>query len=296
MNFTDAIAARADEAHRKGLVMLREAIRASLAKRDFGLPPLAERRDLIIPGPGGDLNARLYVPHEAGKKSPLLLFFHGGGFVLGDIETHDALCHRLAQTGAMRVLSVAYRLAPETPFPAQLEDALAAALWLKKNARKLGANRRALGIGGDSAGGYLAIATAAKLPKLFKAQILVYPLLHLDDDLWADSLATNARVLGRIAVRYIQNQLSADEVHAPSLLAQPDLAALPTLIAVGGGADPCAPDAEPFAERLRDMGAPVEIRVYPWLMHGFANLTHLSATATRAVEETGKAAGELLRA
>ena len=296
MNVTDSISAAAEEAHRKGLVMLRDAIRGSLAKLDFGLPPLAERRDLVIPGPGGDLAARLYVPEAAGAKSPLLLFFHGGGFILGDLETHDALCHRLAQSGAIRVLSCAYRLAPENAYPAQLEDAVAAAKWVQSHCGELGADLRALAIGGDLAGGYLAVATAIRLPKTFKAQVLIYPLLHLEDDVWADSMAQNARLIGRLAVRYIQNQLAIDEVSAPSLLAEPDLPALPTYIAVGGGADPCAPDAEPFAQRLRDLGAKVEVRTFPWLMHGFANLTHLSSTATKAVEEIGQAAGEMLRA
>ncbi len=276
--------------------MVRDAINDRAGRADPELKPLAERRDLEMPGMSGPLRARLYVPENAGRKGPMLLFFHGGGFVLGDIESHDALCHRLAQSGKIRVLSCEYRLAPEHPFPAQLVDALTAARWVKAKASTLGADPRRIGIGGDSAGGYLAIATAAKFPRQFKAQVLLYPLLHLEDDVWADSLAKNSRILGRLAVRYINSQLLAGEVRTPSLLGQASICPLPTLIATGGALDPCAPDAFPFAERLRALGADVTLKVYANQIHGFGNQTHYSVPARRAMEEIGEMAGELLRA
>ena len=294
MTVRDTFAANAEEAHRKGLQMVRDAISSHTGRADPDLAPLDERRDLEIPGPGGPLRARLYAPAGSTEHDPLLLFFHGGGFVIGDIESHDPLCHRLSQAGHIRVLSCEYRLAPEHPFPAQLDDAMAAALWVKENAAELGADPSKLGIGGDSAGGYLAIATATALLGAFKAQVLLYPLLHLEDDLWADTVARNSRAIGRLAVRYISRQLAA-AAPAPSLL-NSSCAALPTLIATGGALDPCAPDAVPFAERLRELGAPVTLKVYPNQMHGFGNQTHTFEAVRKATHEFGELAGELLRA
>jgi len=292
----DTISANAAEAARWGLVKFREALRMSLVGSDKRLTKLAERRDFDIPGPAGPLPSRLYVPDSAGAKSPLLLFFHGGGFVTCDLDTHDAFCHRLAEAGQMRVVSCAYRLAPEAAWPAQLDDAVAAARWIHKHAASIGGLPEQLAIGGDSAGGYLAAATAGRLPKAFKVQMLVYPLLHLEDEVWADSLATNTRILGRLAVRYIDTQLGPPDVHAPSLLEEGRLAALSTVIAVGGVLDPCAPDAKPITEGLRARGASVVFREYPAPVHGFGNMTHRFAEARRAVAEIGELTGELLRA
>jgi acetyl esterase len=289
----ETFAANAGEAHRRGLQMLREAISSHTGRADPDLAPLDERRNIEIPGPGGPLKARLYAPTGSGGHDPLLLFFHGGGFVLGDIESHDPLCHRLAQAGHIRVLSCEYRLAPEHAFPAQVEDALAAARWVIGNTDVLGADPARLGIGGDSAGGYLAITTASALCGAFKAQVLLYPLLHLEDELWANTLAKNSRAIGRLAVRYINRQLAAGA--PPSLLNGP-CAAISTLIATGGVLDPCAPDAIPFAERLRELGAEVTLKVYPNQIHGFGNQTHTFETARRATHEIGELAGELLRA
>lgn len=291
----EQIASRSVEAHRWSLNRVREAIRFSLHRRDRSVPHLAHLRNLKVEGAAGPLEARLYTPQSATPDGPLLLFFHGGGFVACDLDTHDALCARLADAGGFRVLSCSYRLAPEHAFPSQLDDAIAAARWTVANAEALGADPARLAIGGDSAGGYLALATAAALPGAFVGQVLIYPLLHLEDDIWAKSMSRDTRVLGRIAVRYIEAQLATGGVRAPSLLTNGALAALPTVIVAGGALDPCAPDAVACAERLGTLGAPVVRREFPALIHGFANLTHTSAAARRAVEETGHLAGEMLR-
>jgi acetyl esterase len=127
--------------------------------------------------------------------------------------------------------------------------------------------------------------------RAFKGQVLIYPLMHLEDDAWATSLGRNTRLIGRLAVRYIETQLAQ---HAPSLLAEGALAPLPTVIVAGGALDPCADDSIACAERLEAMGAKVLRRIYPPLMHGFINLTHTSAGARKAVEEIGQLARELL--
>lgn len=296
MNVRERISEGLGAASLWGLRKAREVSTASLARRDAEAPPMSEVRDLSIPGIDGPIRARLYVPMGAPAYGPLLLYFHGGGFVIGGLETHDAMCRRLAEAGGMRILSSTYRLAPEHPFPAQLDDALAVAHWLAAHNAEVGAEGGQIAIGGDSAGGYLAVVVAARLSGVFKAQALIYPLLHLDDQVWANSLAQNARVLGRLAVQYIGNHLFHSDTRAHSLLETDELALLPTLIVVGGGADPCAPDATPFADRLRALGADVEVKSYPWLIHGFANLAHMSKSAAEAVREFGELTGAMLRA
>jgi len=276
------------------LARVREAVHASLSRRDRGLPDLAELRNFDVPGPAGPLPLRLYVPKSAGKTSPLLLFFHGGGFLLGDLDSHDALCVRLAHEGGFRVLACSYRLAPEAPFPAQIDDALAAAAWLKRKHRHVGGDRSRLAIGGDSAGGYLAATVAARMPRVFNSQMLIYPLMHLDDEVWASSLISDSRIIGRLAVRYIQSQLLTGDVLAPSLLIDGGLAPLPAVIVAGGPLDPCRPDAIACRDRLIAMGAPVEWRDYPGLIHGFANLTHTSQRSRDAVAEIARLTAEML--
>ena len=279
-----------------GRAKIRDALNYALSRRDRFLPNLAEMRNFDIDGPGGPLSLRLYVPVTAKPKGPLLIYFHGGGFVTCSLDTHDALCTRLADAGGFRVLSCGYRLAPESPFPAQAEDALAAARWAVAHAKDLGADPKRIGIGGDSAGGYLAVMTAARMAGAFKAQVLIYPLMHLEDDVWATTLVSDGRVLGRMAVRAISAELGGLSVKAPSLLADGAISPLPSVIVAGAGIDPCRPDALAARDRLIKLGAPVEYRDFPGLIHGFGNLTHVQAAAPKAVEETARLAGQMLGA
>src|SRR5262249_56989958 len=127
-------------------------------------PPMREGRACATPGPAGPRPARLYRPQSAPEHGgPLLVYFHGGGFVIGDLEINDALCRRLASAAALSVISVHYRLAPEAPYPAQLDDTLAAMRWLAAHAAELDLDPDCIAISGDSAGAYLAIAATARL-------------------------------------------------------------------------------------------------------------------------------------
>ena len=186
---SDTLADRMTSENLKGVARARKAVDFMLSRRDRALPLLAELRNFSVDGAAGPLAARLYVPKGAETPGPMLVFFHGGGFVLGDLETHDAFCVRLADAAKVRVLACRYRLAPEAAYPAQLEDAVAAFRWIAARAETFGARPDALAIGGDSAGGYLAVAATARInaetPDAVKAQVLVYPLLTLDDDIWA---------------------------------------------------------------------------------------------------------------
>ena len=173
------LAHRVDEYHRLGLAGVRAAIRAAIAGRDRRCPPLAEVRDFVVDGGAEPQAARRYRPQDAQPKGPALVFIHGGGFVIGDLETNDAFCRRLAAGSGVTVISANYRLAPEARYPAQLEDSLAAVRWVIAHADALDVRADGLALCGDSAGGHLAITQTAPLNAeragTVAAQVLVYP-------------------------------------------------------------------------------------------------------------------------
>lgn len=287
--------------HLQGLRGLRQALSAAHLRLDRAAPVM-ETRDVAIAGPAGPLPLRLYRPREAPPTGPAIVFFHGGGFVICDVETHDSLCRRLADASGLPLLSVDYRLAPEAPFPAQLDDGEAAVRWAIDHAGALGLDPSRLLLAGDSAGGYMAVALAARLnaervnaeqPRAVAGLVLLYPLLELDDDAWASSVFAHARVVGRVAVGYIRNQLGPQIGAAASLVGVDPALIPPTIIAAGGHLDPCRPDARRFAERLRAAGRPVALVEHPRLPHGFGSITHVSLAARRATAEVGAAAKAL---
>jgi len=293
----ESLAARLAIENLKGVERARKAVGFALSRRDRHLPLLERVSNFEVEGAAGALPARLYVPRGAETPGPLLVFFHGGGFVLGDIETHDAFCVRLADAAKVRVVSCRYRLAPEAAFPAQLDDAIAAVRWIERHAEELGAGGQAVALGGDSAGGYLAVAATrainAQTQGAVKAQVLVYPLMTLEDELWASTVVKDSRLIGRLAVQFIKAQLASQD--AASLLDDDETGTPPTLIVAGGQLDPCRPDAVVYAQRLREAGVAVEEHYYAAQPHGFINLTHVSAAVRDAVTEIGERAGWLLR-
>ncbi|SFJ78757.1 alpha/beta hydrolase [Caulobacter sp. UNC279MFTsu5.1] len=294
---TSVFAERVAGAHRFGLERVRRAVRFAVAHRDRKLPRLAQIRNLDYPAASGKRAARLYVPLHAAVVGPAVLFFHGGGFVISDIETHDALCQRLADAAGVRVLSAAYGLAPEHPFPSQIEDARAAFAWMLDQAADLGIDVDRLAVAGDSAGAYLAATVAseanARQTRAVKAQGLFYPLVHLDDEIWAQTLLRDARLIGRLAVAYINAQLA--DARAPSLLDAVGPATPPTFLVSGALLDPVHPDAVAYAKALEAAGVPVELKAYPGQAHGFVNFTHVLPVAVEAVAALGERLGKALR-
>jgi len=294
---TSVFAERVAGAHRFGLERVRRAVRFAVAHRDRKLPRLAQIRNLDYPAASGKRAARLYVPLHAPAVGPAILFFHGGGFVISDIETHDALCQRLADAAGVRVVSAAYGLAPEHPFPSQVDDARAAFAWLLDQAAELGVDVDRIAVAGDSAGAYLAatVANQANVQRAgaVKVQGLFYPLVHLDDEIWAQTLLRDARLIGRLAIAYINAQLA--EARAPSLLEAVGPATPPTFLVSGAGLDPVRPDAVAYAKALEAAGVPVELQAYPGQAHGFANFTHVLPVAVEAVAALGARLGKALR-
>ena len=275
------------------LAQTRRGLRTLLAVPAARAGGLAKVEEIAIAGPAGDLSARYYEAQGAAN-APLLVYFHGGGFVCCDIDTHDSICSWLAKASRGRVLSVGYRLAPETRFPGQIEDVRAACAWAFQNAQRLGAEPGRLVLAGDSAGAYLAATMALEInrvtPGAIAMQVLLYPLIHVQDSLWAEEELRNFRFLGRVACLYIARSLGAEAL--PSLLDVDLSAAPPTIVAGGGPMDPVRADVKLFIDALRRAGVDVQEKKYPVLMHGGLNFTAYSKTATTALQDVG----ELVRA
>jgi acetyl esterase len=257
------------------LAQTRRGLRTLLAVPGARAAGLAKVEELEIAGAGGPLRARYYEAEAA---------------VCGDIDTHDSICSWLAKSSQGRVLSVGYRLAPETPFPGQLHDVRAACAWAFQNAHRFGAEPNRIAVSGDSAGAYLACTMALEInrvtPGAIALQILLYPLVHVHDTLWADEELRNFRFLGRVACLYIAKSLGAEAL--PSLLDVDLSAAPPTIVAGGGPLDPVRSDVKAFVTALRDAGVRVIEKKYPPLMHGGLNFTAYSKTATSALREVGE--------
>ncbi len=240
--------------------------------------------DLACPGPAKPVPLRLYSPKDAsGGPVPLLLFLHGGGWVQGDLDTHQSVCGKLAAWAGCKVIAVDYRLAPEHKFSAGLEDCQAAWRWLCGNAAMLGADPGRLAVGGDSAGGNLAAALcltmAAEGGPTPAAQLLLYPSLDLGWDLPSHHELAQAFVLPRPRVLWYTEQYLPDPEQASDVRASPlragDLQGQPPAMVVTAGFDPLLDDGRLYAERLQSAGVPVTYREFPGQIHAFVSLTRV---------------------
>jgi acetyl esterase len=255
---------------------------------------------LEIPGPGGPLPARHYAPAELGGPHPLLVYFHGGGFVVGDLDVYDQTCRMLCRHGGVHVLSVEYRLAPECPFPAAVDDAAAAYAWGLEHAAELGADPARVVVGGDSAGGNLAALTAREAQPKPLAQLLIYPAVdtlahdHPSHDLFADGffLTRDDRIWFH---GHYLGQAAAEDPRATSLR-EHDLSGLPPAILVTAAFDPLRDEGEAYAQAMRDAGVPVLLRRFPGLIHGFINMTGVSRVSRDALIEIAGSLRALTRA
>jgi acetyl esterase len=248
--------------------------------------------DVSIPGPAGELRARHYRPACAAP-TPLLVFYHGGGFSVGDLDTHDPLCRLTCRDAGIHVLSVDYRLAPEHPAPAAIDDAYAAFQWGHEHAVDLGAIPGQVAVGGDSAGGNLAAVVSqlardrgGPTPAL---QWLIYPTTDLSAhtrslSLFADGFLLTKRDLNWFHRQYLEGSgFDAADPRVSPLLAD-TLSGLPPALITTAGFDPLRDEGERYAAALRSAGTAVDLRAMGSLTHGFASLFQLgggSAIATR---------------
>lgn len=275
--------------------------------------PVAAADDLEVAGATGPLPARLYRPggarnpaltwQPASERLPLVLFFHGGGFVLGDRDTHDAVCRLLCASAGVLVLSVEYRLAPEHPWPAAPDDALAAWWWTVDHADELGADRERLAIGGDSAGGNLSAVTAQGAvagrgrggdPDVVPAlQLLLYPAVDWTREYPSRGTFGHGFYLEDASMdwceaHYLGAPGTPDAVDRADPRVSPmcgELAGLPPALVVTAGFDPLRDQGEAYAAALRAAGTPAVARRMPDLIHGFANTPGIGRRSREAMLE-----------
>ncbi|MDH0301687.1 MULTISPECIES: alpha/beta hydrolase [unclassified Pseudomonas] len=262
---------------------------------DNQMPPLpgadmAQVLDLQVGGAAGSLAARLYRPTDR-RDLPLLVFFHGGGFVLGNLDTHDNLCRTLAQETQAVVVAVAYRLAPEARFPAAPEDCHAATCWLVAQAAELGFDGSRLAVAGDSAGGNLAIAVSRlardRQGPAIRHQCLFYPVTDAACDTASYAEFAEGYLLSRSMMGWFWRQYLATPEQRGDPLASPlrddCLGDLPPTTLLTAEFDPLRDEGEAFAERLRVAGVTVRLERCQGLVHGFANLAPFVEAASRAL-------------
>lgn len=259
--------------------------RESMRSRTAALGPFEEVAavaDHRVPVTGGEITVRVYRPAGVGPH-PALVFYHGGGWVIGDLYTHDGICRSIVNAAGCAVASVDYRLAPEFKYPTPVEDSYAGLLWVAANATRLGLDPARIAVGGDSAGGNLAAVMALMArdrrgPRLL-LQILVYPVTNYDFNTVSYRENATGFVLGTEDMRwfwrhYLSRKEQGREPLASPLLAK-SLADLPPALVITAGCDPLRDEGEAYAGRLRDAGVAVTLTQYSGMFHGFLRMTRI---------------------
>jgi acetyl esterase/lipase len=260
-----------------------------------GSIPLERERDLTLPGPHGQVPCRLYLPDDA-ERPPLLVFAHGGGFVQGSIPSWDAMLRELVRQSGVAALSVDYRLSPEHRFPVAFDEMVAMIRLAARDGAGLGIDPARLAVGGDSAGGNLALAAALALrdagERALGFQLLIYGVYSTDTE--SDSWQRFGRGAGLsqsqmrwIWETYLESPEQQRDCRAAPLLA--DLRGLPPAHLIVGSLDPLLDDSHCLAARLREAGVPCELTVYEGVNHGFIRYGRLIATACRAIGDCAAA-------
>lgn len=234
--------------------------------------------------------ARLYVPTNESGNGGLLVYFHGGGFVYGDVESHDAACRFLAEESGVRIVSVEYRLAPEHTFPAAYDDAITAFKHVVENADEYGADPHRIGVGGDSAGGNLAAGVALAVGRTCALQLLIYPVVDFgaataSKAMFGEGFYLTKKFMDLARETYAPTDLVAlDDPRLSPLFATVKKTTAPAFV-VTAGFDPLRDEGEAYAAKLRAAGIDVDLERYEGLIHGFVNIVGSGHTARAAVRE-----------
>jgi len=264
-------------------------------------PPVLERCHETVEVDAGGVSARLYRPAPSNGVTGLILWFHGGGWVLGDLASHDNICHSLARRSGHAVLSVDYRLAPEAPFPAGLGDCIQATRWAHANASDLGIDPERIAVGGDSAGANLAAVVCHVAPTPLMFQLLVYPVADARMD--SASYRENGEGLFLTATSmrwFVDHYLSGgvgsptDPRVSPLLAADGVLAAGPPALVITAGFDPLRDEGIAYVERLADVGVATSHVHFPGQIHGFFSMSHYLGDARSAIALAAQAVSDAL--
>ncbi|TFV67593.1 UNVERIFIED_ORG: alpha/beta hydrolase [Bacillus sp. AZ43] len=255
--------------------------------------------DRTVPGSEGDLKARGYRPEGEGP-FPTVIFFHGGGWVIGDLDTHDNMARNVCKGSSAVVVSVDYRLAPEHPFPAAADDAVASARWIAQHLDEFGGDQR-LGLVGDSAGGNLAAVVAQVLHAdgtALVAQFLIYPAVDAEGEY--PSRVENAKgyFLEKDTMDWFYGHYAGAWDDAKNARLSPlhaDLTGLPPAVVVTAEFDPLRDEGEAYGEALRAAGVAADVHRYDGMIHGFFDMGAISPAAQKAIDESSARFGELLR-
>ena len=253
-------------------------------------PDMKQIDDLSFAGPDGDITARLYTPHGAvSDGGPAFVYIHGGGWVTGSIDSHEAICLRIASGSALRVLSVEYRLAPDHPFPAAIDDCEAALNWvLSGQASGYGIDAGRIAIGGDSAGGNMTAFLAQKYRTQLKAQILFYPVMQMLELKPQKPGPQDRLQLGFVALKFIEEHylVGADKTDTKvSPLLEDKLTGLPPAYVLTAGLDPLRHEGRAYQEKMRAVGIKVDYRHEKAMPHGFLNFARAFPRAKRVTTE-----------
>jgi acetyl esterase len=260
-------------------------------------PPLASVANLVFAGPSENLKVRIYRPHGVATPAPALVYFHGGGWVVGNLESHDHLCRYLAARAQVVVVAVDYRLAPEHKFPAAFEDSLAAIRWVAASAEELAIDAKRLAVGGDSAGGSLAAATALAVRDegwpMLRLQLLLYP----STDFTADTVSMRDNGSGYLLTRaameqfidwYLPSRIARTDPRTSPQLA-PDHSGLPPAFVASAEFDPLRDEAHAYADTLQRAGVAVERHCYAGMVHGFMRMGGRVDRALTALDDAALA-------
>lgn len=260
--------------------------------------PIFRVEDRRIPGPGSDIGLRIYTPRAAGtaEKLPVLVWFHGGGFVIGNLDTHDSACRMLANQADCLVVAVDYRLAPEHKFPAAVEDCAAALGWVAAHAAEIGGDATRIAVGGDSAGANLATVVAilardAGHPRI-AFQLLIYPCTAPEPETASQHKFAEGYVLTRKTMtwfygQYLRSRRDENDFRFAPLVAD-DLSNLPPALVLVAGYDPLRDEGVDYARRLIESGNSVRLSNYEGMIHGFYLMGGVVDAAKRAVAESAQ--------
>jgi acetyl esterase len=269
---------------------------AAMAAMQGSPEPVASVEDRSLPGPGGGIPVRIYAPSGNGP-FPVLMYFHGGGWVIGGIETSDGLCRILTNSAGCIVVSVDYRLAPEHPFPAAVGDAYHATLWAAANASSFGGDSSRLAVCGDSAGGNLA-AVAAQIARdrgkpAIRLQLLIYPVTDAGCEPPSYSENAEGYFLTRDAMQWFWNHYVPNEADRSHPWASPlrasSFVGLPPALVITAEFDPLRDEGERYAERLSAAGIPVQRTRYDGMIPGFFTMSALIDQGRTAIQKSAGA-------